>query len=201
MQVTLKNEFIIDQPIDKVWEFLSDPYKVAPCLPGAEILEAVDEKTYRGDAYACFSWAAYVAEVEVDLRTCAVRVIDFVALQEVGKVLNQTLARGQIQGGVAQGIGWALYENVLLENGAMKNCQMTNYIIPGSGDLPPIRVYFEEQPTPHGPGGAKGIGELPIDGPAPAVINAVCDALGMSIRSIPLTPERLLDLLGSDAGG
>ncbi|MCH8804917.1 MAG: xanthine dehydrogenase family protein [Planctomycetes bacterium] len=160
-----------------------------------------DEKTYRGDAYACFSWAAYVAEVEVDLRTCAVRVIDFVALQEVGKVLNQTLARGQIQGGVAQGIGWALYENVLLENGAMKNCQMTNYIIPGSGDLPPIRVYFEEQPTPHGPGGAKGIGELPIDGPAPAVINAVCDALGMSIRSIPLTPERLLDLLGSDAGG
>ena len=66
---------------------------------------------------------------------------------------------------------------------------------PAAADLPPIRVYFQEQPSPHGPGGAKGIGELPMDGPAPAVLNAVCNALGTSISSIPLTPERLMEHL------
>lgn len=160
-----------------------------------------DEKTYRGDAYASYGWAAHVAEVEIDLRTYGIRVTDYVALQEIGRVLNPTLARGQIQGGVAQGLGWALMEDVVLEDGVMKNAQMTNYIIPGSGDLPPIRVYFEEQPTQYGPGGAKGIGELPMDGPAPAVINAVCNALGIGVSEIPLTPERLMSILEERGDG
>lgn len=151
-----------------------------------------DDQTYRGDAYAAYSWAADVAEVEVDLRTFQVRVTDFVAVQEVGKVINPTLATGQVQGGIAQAIGWALYENVVLDDGAMKNAQMTNYIIPTSTDLPPLRVYFEEAGSPHGPGGAKGIGEMPIDGPAPAVVNAVCAAVGGALNEIPLTPERLM---------
>lgn len=160
-----------------------------------------DEEHYRGDAYACYSWATHVAEVEVDLRTYVTRVTDYVALQEVGKVLNPTLATGQIQGGVAQGIGWALTEEVLLEDGAMSNNQMTNYAIPTSADLPPIRVHFEEQPTPYGPQGAKGLGELPADGPAPTVINAVCHALATSINAVPLTPERLMEHLeGEDHG-
>jgi CO/xanthine dehydrogenase Mo-binding subunit len=154
-----------------------------------------DDKTYQGDAYACYSWATYVAAVEVDLRTYGVRVTDFVAGQEVGKVINPTLARGQIQGGVAQGIGWALTEEVVLKEGAMANTQLANYVIPTSADLPPIRVVFEEQPSRYGPGGAKGIGELPADGPAPAVINAVCHALGTSVSRIPLTPERLMEHL------
>jgi len=160
-----------------------------------------DDATYRGDAYAAYSWGAYVAEVEIDLRTYAPRLTDFVAVQEVGRVVNPTLARGQVQGGVVQGVGWALYEDVVLEDGAMKNCQMTNYIIPGSADLPPIRVLFDERPSPHGPGGAKGIGEMPIDGPAPAVINAVSRALGRSFNEIPLTPERLMDALETAADG
>jgi CO/xanthine dehydrogenase Mo-binding subunit len=122
-------------------------------------------------------------------------VTDFVALQEIGRALNPVLARGQIAGGVVQAIGWALYEDVALKDGVMINNQMTNYIIPGSGDLPPIRVYFEENPSPYGPGGAKGIGELPMDGPAPAIINAVCEALDISIEAIPLTPERLMENL------
>ncbi len=153
---------------------------------------AWDETTYRGDAYSCYSWATYVAAVEVDLRTYGVQVTDFVAVQEVGRVVNPTLARGQIQGGVAQAIGWALFENVVLQDGAMTNTQFANYILPTSADLPDIRVFFEEQPSPYGPGGAKGIGELPMDGPAPAVINAVCHALQTSIHAIPLTPERLM---------
>ncbi|MCK4343329.1 MAG: xanthine dehydrogenase family protein [Phycisphaerae bacterium] len=162
---------------------------------------AWDEDHYRGDAYACYAWATDAAEVEVDLRTYIARVTDFVAVQEIGKVLNPTLATGQIQGGVAQGIGWALSEEVLLEDGAMTNTQMTNYVIPTSADLPPIRVHFEEQPSPYGPQGAKGIGELPMNGPAPAVINAVCSALGTSIDVIPLTPERLLEHLEGESDG
>lgn len=158
-----------------------------------------DDETYCGDAYAAFSWAAYIAEVEVDLRTYNTRVTDFVAVQEVGRVMNQTLARGQVQGGVVQGIGWALMEECKLEAGAMRNNQLTNYIIPTSVDVPPVRVFFLQSAGAPGPGGAKGIGEMPIDGPAPAVINAVAEALGRQPMSIPLTPEHLFDLLESSA--
>lgn len=156
---------------------------------------AWDDTTYRGDAYAAFGWGAYVAEVEVDLRTCAIRVTDFVALQEVGHVLNECLARGQVQGGVAQGIGWALLEECRWREGAMANAQLTNYLIPTSDDLPPIRVAFVENPYRYGARGAKGLGELPIDGPAPAILNAVAAATGLDPCVIPLTPERLMELV------
>lgn len=151
-----------------------------------------DDRAYRGDAYGAYAWAAYVAEVEVDLRTWSTRVTDFVAVQEIGKVLHETLARGQVQGGVAQGVGWALMEECKWREGAMANAQLANYLIPTSDDLPPIRVAFLETPYPHGPNGAKGLGELPIDGPAPAILNAVADALGVEPCEIPLTPERLM---------
>ena len=137
-----------------------------------------DDDKYRGEAYAAFAWAVYIAEVTVDLTTYSVSVDDFVALQEVGKVLHPLLARGQIIGGIAQGIGFSLYEKVVWQNGRMQNGQMTNYIMPTSSDLPPIRVFFEELGNVHGAYGAKGIGELPMDGPAPAIVNAVEDALG-----------------------
>jgi len=154
-----------------------------------------DDEKYRGEAYAAFAWAVYVAEVTVDLTTYAVSVDDFVALQEVGKVINPVLAEGQITGGVAQAIGFALYEKVLWQNGRMLNNQMTNYIMPGSLDLPPIRVFFEELGNVHGAHGAKGIGELPMDGPAPAILSAVEDATGVPFRSIPLLPEDLFEAL------
>ena len=155
-----------------------------------------DDEKYRGEAYAAFAWAVYVAEVTVDLTTYAVTVDDFVALQEVGKVLHPVLAEGQITGGVAQAIGFALYEKVVWQNGRMINNQMTNYIMPTSADLPPIRVFFEELGNVHGAHGAKGIGELPMDGPAPAIVNAVEDATGVRFRSIPLLPEDLFEALG-----
>lgn len=158
-----------------------------------------DDASYRGDAYGTFAWATYVAEVEVDLRTCITRVLDFVAVQDVGKVLNETLARGQIQGGVVQGLGWALMEECAWRDGAMVNNQLTNYIIPTSDDVPPIRVAFMETPYPFGPQGAKGLGELPLDGAAPAVANAVAAATGAAPTSIPITPERLLALTGAGA--
>jgi CO/xanthine dehydrogenase Mo-binding subunit len=154
-----------------------------------------DDEKYRGEAYAAFAWAIYVAEVTVDLTTYSVTVDDFVALQEVGKVMNPVLAAGQIAGGVAQAIGFALYEKVVWQNGRMLNNQMTNYIMPTSVDLPPIRVFFEGLGNVHGAHGAKGIGELPMDGPAPAIINAVEDATGVGFNSIPLLPEDLLEAL------
>ena len=104
---------------------------------------------------------------------------------------NPVLAAGQIEGGIAQGIGYALYEKVVLQNGHMANNQMTNYIMPTAEDVPPIHVYFEEIPFRHGGFGAKGIGELPHDGPAPAILNAIRDATGVSFNSIPLLPEDL----------
>jgi CO/xanthine dehydrogenase Mo-binding subunit len=112
----------------------------------------------------------------------------------VGRVVNPVMAAGQIEGGVAQGIGWGLWEEVVTRQGRMVNNQMTNYIIPTAVDLPPIRTFFLELGGPGGPGGAKGLGELPMDGPAPALINALQGALGdLRLDEIPMTPDRLLN--------
>jgi CO/xanthine dehydrogenase Mo-binding subunit len=152
-----------------------------------------DDEKYQGDAYGAYAWAIYVAEVSFDELTYEARVEDFVALQEVGRVLNPVLAAGQIEGGVAQAIGFTLFENVVWKDGRMANNQMTNYIIPTPADIPPIRVFFEENPYAYGPGGAKGIGELPMDGAAPAILNAIENATGVSFNQVPLMPEQLMD--------
>jgi CO/xanthine dehydrogenase Mo-binding subunit len=154
-----------------------------------------DDDLYRGDAYPGYAWAVYVAEVAVDLDTYMATVTRFHALQEVGRVLHPILAKGQIEGGVAQGIGYALYEKCVYKDGHLMNNQMTNYIMPTSADLPTIHVHFEEVPSIHGPGGAKGIGELPMDGPAPAILNAIEDATGIAFNSIPLLPEDIFERL------
>jgi CO/xanthine dehydrogenase Mo-binding subunit len=160
-----------------------------------------DDATYTGDAYGTYAWAVYVAEVTVDTVTYEMRVDDFVAVQEVGKVIHPVLAAGQIEGGVAQGIGYALYENVVWEDGRMVNNQMTNYIMPTAEDAPPIRVFFEETPYAHGPFGAKGIGELPMDGPAPAILNAIENAVGAEVNHVPLMPEELMRLMSRGGEG
>ena len=154
-----------------------------------------DDQTYKGVAYGTYGWACYAADVQVDTTTMEVRLLDFVAGQEVGRVLHPLLAAGQIIGGVVQGIGWALWEDVVLDaQGGMANANLTTYVLPTMADVPEIRTLFQEQPYGYGPFGAKGIGELPMDGPAPAVINAVAMALDCDICSIPATPERLLEL-------
>jgi CO/xanthine dehydrogenase Mo-binding subunit len=154
-----------------------------------------DDQRYRGEAYPAYAWSIHVAQVAVDTVTYSAEVEDFWAVQEAGRVLNPVLAGGQIEGGVAQGIGYALYEKVLLQDGHMVNNQMTNYIMPTAEDVPRIHVYFVEIPFSHGGYGAKGIGELPHDGPAPAILNAIRDAIGVSFTSIPLLPEDLFEKL------
>ena len=156
-----------------------------------------DDEKYQGDAYGAYAWAVYVAAVSFDELTYEARVEDFVALQEIGRVLNPVLAAGQIEGGVAQAIGFTLFENVVWKDGRMANNQMTNYIIPTPADIPPIRVFFEENPYAYGPGGAKGIGELPMDGAAPAILNAIENATGISFNRVPLMPEQLMEAVTS----
>ena len=161
-----------------------------------------DDETYSGEAYPAYAWAVHVAEVAVDTTTYAASVTTFHALQEVGKVLHPILAAGQIEGGVAQGIGYALYEKCLWRDGHLANNQMTNYIMPTSADIPDIRVSFEEIPSTHGAFGAKGIGELPMDGPAPAILNAIEHATGIAFNEIPLLPEDIFERMTkiSEAG-
>ena len=151
-----------------------------------------DERTYRGDAYVTYAWSCCVVALEVDTLTGEVTVLDVTAVQDVGKVLNPLLAKGQVEGGVAQGLGWALLEDVIWERGVMHNATLTDYMIPTTMDVPPIHVVFLEHPHDRMLHGARGLGELPIEGPAPAVVNALRNALGLHFTRIPVTPERLL---------
>lgn len=149
-----------------------------------------DDDTCRGDAYATYGWGCDVAELEVDSDTFEVRPLRFTAVQEFGQPIHPALARGQIEGGTVQGLGYALLERVVLRNGAMANAQLTNYTIPTTLDTPDIDVVMLRNPYPGGPFGAKGLGELPMDGPAPAVVNALRN-IGFDVREIPATPELL----------
>jgi CO/xanthine dehydrogenase Mo-binding subunit len=150
-----------------------------------------DDATYRGDAYGAYAWGCVVAPVEVDRSTYQVRPLTMTVVSEIGRAIHPVFAAGQIEGGTVQAIGWALLEEVVMKNGRMANGQLTNYIIPTSLDVPKLDVALLESPYRHGPFGAKGVGELPMDGPGPALVNAVNHALGTEIASIPMTPERI----------
>src|SRR5262249_18209453 len=151
-----------------------------------------DDETYRGDAYVTFAWGCDVAELEVDPDTYEVRPIKFTAVQEFGRPIHPALALGQIEGGSAQGLGYALLERVVMKNGAMANAQLTNYVIPTTLDTPEMDVVMMENRYAGGPFGAKGLGELPMDGPGPAVVNALRQ-LGLDVREIPATPELIAE--------
>ncbi|MDD2746668.1 MAG: xanthine dehydrogenase family protein molybdopterin-binding subunit [Acidithiobacillus ferrooxidans] len=177
----------------RLWAAAGDTLVTAQYQPPADM--GWDEQAFLGRAYASYAWAAYVAEVEVDVLTLATRVLDFTAVQEIGNAVHPVIVQGQIEGGVAQGIGYALYEDVLWnERGVMANDRLTNYIIPTSADLGFIHVVLLEGGLGAGPKGAKGVGELPMDGPAPAIVNAIQQALDIDIRQIPVRPEMLLEL-------
>ncbi len=151
-----------------------------------------DEVAYRGDAYATYGWGCNVAEVTLDPDTWMVKPTKITAVVDVGKAIHPALATGQVEGGTAQGLGYGLLERVVMRDGIMANAQLTNYIIPTTLDTPPMDVILLEHPYPGGPFGAKGLGELPIDGPAPALVNAIRH-LGIDIRSIPADPETIME--------
>jgi len=153
-------------------------------------LEWSDE-TYRGDAYGSYGWACDVVEVEVDPITYQATPVAFTTVHEIGRAIHPMLAAGQIEGGSSQGLGYALLEEVVMRDGKMANAQLTNYIIPTTLDTPPMTIKILENPYKYGPFGAKGVGEMPIDGPAPAVVNALRHA-GVVVSEIPATPEKIM---------
>jgi CO/xanthine dehydrogenase Mo-binding subunit len=155
-----------------------------------------DDKTYRGDAYGVYAWAAIVADVEVDLVTYEVKLKNLYTSADVGKAIHPLLTEGQIEGGMLQAVGYALTEELVWKEGRIQNNSLTNYIIPTSMDTPNIIVDLVENPYKYGPYGAKGVGELPMDGPAPAIIGAIAHATGRFIPEIPVTPERFLQYGG-----
>jgi CO/xanthine dehydrogenase Mo-binding subunit len=159
-----------------------------------------DDATYRGDAYPAFGWAAAVARVEVDLDTAEVSVREVLAVDDVGKVIHPILCEGQVEGGTLQAVGYATIEEMKLQDGRYLNDRLATYLIPTALDAPQIRTILVEAPFSGAPHGAKGVGELPMDVGAPAVIAAIADAVGVWITDLPATPEKILAAL-ADAGG
>jgi CO/xanthine dehydrogenase Mo-binding subunit len=154
-----------------------------------------DDKTYRGDAYPVYGWGANVVEVEVDVDTLEIEVTRAVAAADVGKAVHPQLVEGQVQGGALQALAWGYLEELVVKDGRVVNKRMTDYVIPTALDTPEIETIIVERPYPRGPYGAKGVGELPMDGPAAALAAAVSQALGVFVDTIPATPERLLALV------
>ncbi len=176
------------------WLATRGPLRVEQRYRKPPTIEWSDE-TYKGDAYGVFSYAAIAVEVEVDLDTGETLVRHVTTAQDVGKAVHPVLVAGQVEGGTLQGLGWALLEEVRWKDGRVWNAQLTNYIIPTSADAPTIDTEIVEIPYAGGPFGAKGVGELPMDVPAPAAIAAIAHATGCRIDEIPATPERVLRAL------
>jgi CO/xanthine dehydrogenase Mo-binding subunit len=154
--------------------------------------EPFDDTTYRGDAYPAFGWAACVAKVDVDLDTGEVAVRECVAADDIGRVIHPVLAEGQVEGGTLQAVGYATIEEMKLVDGRYLNDRLATYLIPTALDAPTIRTILVEQPYSGAPHGAKGVGELPMDVGAPAVVAAIHDATLVWIHDLPATPERIL---------
>jgi aldehyde oxidoreductase len=141
----------------------------------------------QGNPYAVYGFGAHLAEIEVDVELGTVRVLRITAAHDVGRAINPTLIEGQIEGGVAQGLGMALMEEFFPGKGE----NLHDYLIPSAGDIPPIDSILIEDPSSIGPFGAKGIGEQAVIPTAPAILNAIHDAIGVRIHKVPATPDRV----------
>lgn len=153
-----------------------------------------DEETYTGDAYPVYAWGCDVAEVEVDLETFEVRVVKMWLAQDIGCAINPVMAEGQIEGGTLQACGYATIERVVNEAGRFVTDRFQTYIIPTALDAPEMETIIVEEPYSFGPKGAKGVGELPMDGGAPAIANAIAHATGLRVAELPITPERIYEV-------
>jgi len=161
----------------------------------------LDKETGHGKPYGAYVFAAQMAEVEVDTETGEVEIIKISAVHDCGKAINPLLTQGQVEGGVAMGVGYGTMEEMVVENGKVKNPQFTDYLLPTALDVPEIATEIVEQPEPTGPFGAKGIGEPSLLPTAPAIVNAIQNAVGVRIRELPATPEKVLRALRQKQAG
>lgn len=154
-----------------------------------------DPKTSYGNVSPAYIFGTHAAEVEIDTETGHVDVINYWAAHDSGTPVNPTLLRGQIEGGIGMGLGWALSEDMIIKDGKVLNDGFLDYRIPGAVDMPRINTMFIVTDEPNGPFGAKGIGEAAINPVAPAIVNAICDAIGVHLNELPITPEKVLAAL------
>ena len=161
--------------------------------PGSQF----QDKEFKGNVSGTYAFAAQAVEVEVDTVTGNVRVLDVYVAQDVGKVLNPLGLAGQIEGGVVMGMGYALSEELIMDKGYILNPNFHDYKLPTAADIPEIHFYPIETHDSAGPYGAKGVGEAPLIPTAAAIANAVANAIGVRIDSLPITPEKVLKALSS----
>ncbi|MDO8278469.1 MAG: molybdopterin-dependent oxidoreductase, partial [Burkholderiaceae bacterium] len=163
-------------------------------------VERNDPVTGSGNYSGSYNFAAHAAYVDVDRRTGKIKILDYVAAHDIGRALNPVLAQGQIMGGAAMGIGAALGEELIYEQGKLVNAAFLHYALPRAADLPRIQPFIVGGEDPNGPYGAKGVGETGVNPPGGAISNAVYDAIGVRIRDLPITPDKVLDALAEKAG-
>jgi xanthine dehydrogenase molybdenum-binding subunit len=149
------------------------------------------DKAFKGDVSAAYAWATQVVEVEVDTETGVVRMLKVTAAHDVGRVLNRLGIEGQIEGGVVMGAGYALTEELVVENGVVKNPAFRDYKLVTAPEIPEIDIAFIETMDGEGPQGAKGVGEAPAICIAAATANAIYNATGVRIHALPFTPEKV----------
>jgi CO/xanthine dehydrogenase Mo-binding subunit len=168
------------------------PIASASFNPATTVL---DKETGHGKPYGAYVFAVQIAEVEVDTETGAVEILKITAVHDCGKAINPLLTEGQVEGGVSMGVGYGVMEEMVVDHGRVKNAQFTDYVLPTALDIPTIVTKLVERPEPGGPFGAKGIGEPALLPTAPAIVNAIQDAVGVRIRDLPATPEKILKAL------
>jgi CO/xanthine dehydrogenase Mo-binding subunit len=150
-----------------------------------------NSETGQGNPYFVYSYSTQMAEVMVDVETGEVEVTDYVAAFDIGKAINPKAVEGQIEGGIAMGLGYALMEEIVLKNGYIQNLSLQDFLIPTMLDVPNVRSVIVETKNLYGPFGAKGVGEMPNIPTAPAIINAISHACGGRVRSLPADPEKI----------
>jgi CO/xanthine dehydrogenase Mo-binding subunit len=165
----------------------------APVVEGADTLMKDDNLRLHGFPHLIFSYGAHLACVEVDDLTGRVDVINYLAVSDCGRVINPQVFEQQIHGGISQGLGFALCEELITGEGRIETLNLSTYIVPTSMDTPDIESIAVGEPEEKGPFGLKGAGEISVDGPLPAVANGVADACGIRVRRFPLTGQRVLE--------
>ena len=142
----------------------------------------------QGDCHVAFAFVAHRAVVDVDVELGLVKVVQIATAQDVGVALNPLSVLGQIEGGIAQGVGLAVMEEIILQDGKIRNASFTDYLLPTMLDMPEVVAVLVEEPDPQAPLGAKGVGEAPCISSTPAVVNAICNALGRDLDRTPVRP-------------
>ncbi len=157
-------------------------------------------KQIEGQVFPDFTYGTHAVELAVDEETGKVEVLKLIACDDVGRAINRLSAEGQLEGGAVYGMGYGLTEEVIIERGVVKTPSFSEYLLPTSLDAPEVETIMLESGDGVGPFGAKGLGEPSLNSIAPAIANAVCDAVGVRILDLPLTPEKILKAIKNRNG-